>query len=370
MDIFDCGRHGYLINNDDDTVSKVMKSNPGLSEYCILRHLNHPCVIKPLDLTMKRLKNYDTDTEKYTNDESDYVIMKMKKYTHTLSDISLTGAKDLCAIIYCIASALEHIHAKNIIHRDIKEDNILIYLDPELSVVKEVVLADFGNAIKLLDIDVELHDDIFSNKYAAPETKTSDYGTLADIWSLGALLEFQMEYLENPIKKDRKFLNKLILLCKAPVQNRITATEVMSLIFEHLNAQNDTETLDDIKMFQTPENNSTETKEMEIDTFNQTVKLSTESQQLINELIEEYDVEDIEDEFKFLVSLTDKTEPSKNLIKIQCVLKFIDYTLLDNSIVYFEDDSEYALIKENYSKVMFNILKKINFNLFEYICQK
>ena len=49
-----------------------------------------------------------------------------------------------------LLSALEHIHSFNIVHRDIKPDNILCEVDENKIPVK-IKIADFGLARKLSD---------------------------------------------------------------------------------------------------------------------------------------------------------------------------------------------------------------------------
>lgn len=51
--------------------------------------------------------------------------------------------KDLLRILYQILSGVEYLHALNIVHRDLKLENILLTrLDPR----NRLVIADFGNA--------------------------------------------------------------------------------------------------------------------------------------------------------------------------------------------------------------------------------
>ena len=87
-----------------------------------------------------------------------------------------------------LASALCHLHACEIAHRDIKPGNVL-YADTERRVVK---LCDFGFAIRCGD--VRLRDRMGTLLYQAPELVSEPpayNGKQADMWALGATL-FEM----------------------------------------------------------------------------------------------------------------------------------------------------------------------------------
>uniref|UniRef100_A0A914VP01 non-specific serine/threonine protein kinase n=1 Tax=Plectus sambesii TaxID=2011161 RepID=A0A914VP01_9BILA len=86
-----------------------------------------------------------------------------------------------------IVAALQHMHAKNIVHRDIKAENVIF------SSAGWVKIADFGFSCVAA---AELHLTTFcgSPPYAAPELfRDKDYrGPLVDIWATGILLHFMV----------------------------------------------------------------------------------------------------------------------------------------------------------------------------------
>lgn len=86
----------------------------------------------------------------------------------------------MCAVQFC--------HQNNIVHRDIKLDNILLSVDNEGKVF-DVKLADFGKAI-WLDDDDELRGMCGTIGYMAPEmlTKAQNYGKEIDNWCMGVCL--------------------------------------------------------------------------------------------------------------------------------------------------------------------------------------
>lgn len=85
-------------------------------------------------------------------------------------------------------SAVKYIHDRNIIHRDIKLDNILINDQRYSSVAKrEVKLIDFGFATELTS---SLSVTYGTPSYMSPEmlTPAASYNEKTDIWSSGVVL--------------------------------------------------------------------------------------------------------------------------------------------------------------------------------------
>lgn len=88
-----------------------------------------------------------------------------------------------------LLNAVEAVHEHNILHRDIKPDNII--LTPE----KKLVLIDFGTA-KFNDNAVHNHSTlvVVNHGYAPPEQFSSDKpkGKYTDVYALGATLYFML----------------------------------------------------------------------------------------------------------------------------------------------------------------------------------
>jgi serine/threonine protein kinase len=101
-------------------------------------------------------------------------------------------------LITCVASALEFLHCKGILHRDIKPDNILMDENGFPS------LTDFGICHLSKDVLKENHVcDLSSGtrQYVAPEVLTSTHlhGCSADYWGLG-VLAYELIYGERPFE--------------------------------------------------------------------------------------------------------------------------------------------------------------------------
>lgn len=119
--------------------------------------------------------------------ENDYIVMEYVKGT-TLKDIIRKEAPlptdKALYIIRQIAEALAHAHANNIIHRDIKPQNILITTDGRIKVT------DFGIARAASAATLTHTGDIVGSvHYLSPEqAKGSQTSEQSDIYSLGIIL--------------------------------------------------------------------------------------------------------------------------------------------------------------------------------------
>ncbi|KDO22156.1 TKL protein kinase [Saprolegnia parasitica CBS 223.65] len=86
-------------------------------------------------------------------------------------------------IAWAVANALKDLHARNIVHRDIKTQNIL------LSSVHYIKVADLGIA---KGVAMHMTTGVGTTEWKAPEVSTSSretYGTPVDIFAFGVLLE-------------------------------------------------------------------------------------------------------------------------------------------------------------------------------------
>lgn len=84
-----------------------------------------------------------------------------------------------------IARAIEHIHRKNIAHRDMKTGNIMVKTLP--NGFKMYKLSDFGTAKKNGSNDAPMKSFIGTAAYTAPEVVFEEYTSEVDCWGLGII---------------------------------------------------------------------------------------------------------------------------------------------------------------------------------------
>lgn len=82
--------------------------------------------------------------------------------------------------LYCVAQALKALHDKNMLHRDIKSDNVLVKFTGEIKI------ADMGFSVYLTKENAQRDSQKGTPSWMAPEVvQGHSYSKEVDIWSLG-----------------------------------------------------------------------------------------------------------------------------------------------------------------------------------------
>ena len=140
-----------------------------------LAKLDHPNIVRVIDV--------------FEENETSYIVMPFIEGKTLESLVEKKGPLDYgLAVNYIgqIASAVGYIHTKNILHRDIKPDNIMITAD------NHAILIDFGSAREFIQDKTQHQTSILTKGYAPIEQYSSNSrkGTYTDIYSLGAVFYF------------------------------------------------------------------------------------------------------------------------------------------------------------------------------------
>lgn len=213
-------------NDPNQLYQKLMKVGQGASgSVYVARPLKGPMVvhrrvaIKQIDLMSQPRKelivneitvmkesqhpNIVNFLEAYLRGSSDlWVVMEYMEggaLTDVIDNNTLTE-EQIATICFETCKGLQHLHRQNIIHRDIKSDNML--LDSR----GHVKITDFGFCAKLTEHKNKRATMVGTPYWMAPEVvKQKEYGAKVDVWSLGIMaiemIESEPPYLnEEPLK--------------------------------------------------------------------------------------------------------------------------------------------------------------------------
>ncbi|XP_013410075.1 serine/threonine-protein kinase DCLK1-like [Lingula anatina] len=142
------------------------------SEVSILRIVKHPNIIQLL--------------EEYSTDRELYLVMELVRggdLFDAISSATKYTERDASGMMYNLASALKYLHSLNVVHRDIKLENLLVFEHEDGS--KSLKLGDFGLATF---VKGKQYTVCGTPTYVAPEILAeTGYGLKVDMWSSGVI---------------------------------------------------------------------------------------------------------------------------------------------------------------------------------------
>uniref|UniRef100_A0A8D2L6J8 Serine/threonine kinase 33 n=1 Tax=Varanus komodoensis TaxID=61221 RepID=A0A8D2L6J8_VARKO len=237
-------------------IKKVNREKAGSSavkllerEVSILKRVNHEHIIH-LEEVFETPKRMYLVMELCEDGELKEILQKKGQFTEN----------ETRHIIQSLASAIAYLHRKDIVHRDLKLENILVKssdIDEENEIKLNIKVTDFGLAVQKMGGSESMFQSTCGTPiYMAPEVISAhDYSQQCDVWSIGVIMYMLLcgeppfiasseEKLFEVIKKgDLHFKhstwesigetakNVLQLLLKVDPAHRITANELLDSHF-------------------------------------------------------------------------------------------------------------------------------------------
>ena len=209
---------------------KHVDSNSFSNEIAILKTVDHPNIIKLFDCYYDN--NFYYMVEEYCSggDLFDY-IQKIKNFSEKIA----------ATIFNQLLSAINHLHKKNIVHRDIKPENIVFIPLEENKNNNDIFikLIDFGTSVSIKNKS-NLHEELGTIYYIAPEVFKNNYNEKADIWSCGIILYTMLCGHPPFLGNDEDSIKNKILNCKVEYpQNEFKNISKGAIDFLELLLEND-----------------------------------------------------------------------------------------------------------------------------------
>ena len=189
-----------------------------IEEAQILAKLDHPNIVKVTDI--------------FQENNTAYMVMPFvngKTLQQIVNEKGRLGYEKAVNYVAQLSDAINYIHQRDILHRDIKPDNVIITGNDK------AILIDFGSAREFIpDKAQQQHTAIYTQGYAPLEQYSSEgkKGTYSDIYSLGAVFYFTLtgqKPMDASIRTMEKMQEPQALVSSIPDEANRTIVKAMQL---------------------------------------------------------------------------------------------------------------------------------------------
>lgn len=145
----------------------------------LLQSMSHPNIVKFHGVYYERCFVCIV-MDRYNGD----LVEGLQRHTKELGPIPCTK---IVHVAYQMGSSLDYLHKMLVVHRDVKGDNYLMDNPDMTDRTCQVVLTDFGTAIRIRQNE-RLGQSVGTKIFWAPEFFQKDYSFKVDVWAMGVIM--------------------------------------------------------------------------------------------------------------------------------------------------------------------------------------
>lgn len=190
-----------------------------------------------MDVSNNHESSKNSDDEYIENNYNKFILIQMELCKQNLKEYLIANNIDYEKKIHIskqILDGLSYIHNNNIIHRDLKLQNIFISSDDQIKI------GDFGLATNVYDIN---YDNVGTDGYIAPEViQFNNYSFKSDLYSFGIIL-IDIFFNFKTYMEKYKLLTKNIIDTSYIMINDNLNIIIRSLLNKNLNERMSIETI-------------------------------------------------------------------------------------------------------------------------------
>eukprot|EP00741_Cyanophora_paradoxa_P022086 tig00021434_g21321.t1 len=171
-----------------------------------MKHLNpqqqRECIAEVANMRVLRHPNIIHYYNSFVEDQALYIVMEyaeggdlQQSLNRQLASQRIFDERDLWRYLFELCSAVQHLHMKNIVHRDLKSLNVFLTKD------NHVKVGDLGVSRLLNSIEAQMETRVGTPLYLSPEViKHKTYDAKVDEWSVGIIL-YTLSALRPPSRR-------------------------------------------------------------------------------------------------------------------------------------------------------------------------